>query len=164
MKVAELMTKQVAFCLPSSSLKDAAHEMWLHDCGAIPVVSESATKKVVGMITDRDITLASYHKGLTLTDLKVQDAMSVDVVSCTPNEDVRAAQELMQQYRVRRIPIVTRTGELVGILSLAHLARGSTDGRQTPLSEEDVAQTLASVSLSRRRDITEKVTRPDLGH
>jgi CBS domain-containing protein len=150
MKVQELMTKQVVSCEPTTSLNDVAHLMWVNDCGSIPVVvSDPRGRKVIGMVTDRDACMAAYHQGRTLKDLRVEDAMSRELVSCFPQDDVSAAQELMQRTQVRRVPVVDERGTLVGLLSLADIARASEDGRRSALPKQQVAETLASITASR---------------
>lgn len=118
--VRSLMTSQVHTCQREDTLNHAAHLMWNGDCGVLPVLSE---ERVVGIITDRDICMAAYTQGKPATELGVEGAMSKDVVSCLPDESVEAALISMGKHRVRRLPVLTTQGKLVGMLTLADVVR-----------------------------------------
>ncbi|MBL8750088.1 MAG: CBS domain-containing protein [Planctomycetes bacterium] len=123
MKIRELMCSVVHSCGPQDSLAAAARPMWEHDCGMLPVVH--ADGRVVAAITDRDICMAGWTRGRALSELRVADAMSRDVVTCSPDEDVAAAAAKMAQRQVHRLPVVDAAGKLLGILSLNDLAIAS---------------------------------------
>jgi CBS domain-containing protein len=145
MNVGELMTRDVRTCAASDSLNDAARMMWEADCGCLPVVE--ADGKVVGVITDRDICMAAYTQGGRLLDLTVESAASKNVVAIDKDESLRRAEELMRTAQVRRLPVVDSAGRIVGLLSLADLARrvpAPSDRTQEPL-----ARVLASVCQAR---------------
>jgi len=144
-KTKKLMTKDVWFCEPSTSLNDAAHEMWEHDVGCLPVVDGRDDRRVVGMITDRDICMAAYHQGKSLKDLHVADAMSQHIVACRPEDEVEDAEQRMRAAQVRRLPVVDTDNRLVGILSLGQIALSAGNGGNGPLSEHEVALTLAAI-------------------
>ena len=120
--------------------------MWEHDCGCIPVVD--ADGKVIGMITDRDICMASYTQGQPLTNMSVASAASHTIVTVRENERLDAAEALMQKHRIRRIPVVDANAKPVGIMSMNDLARhAQTKGprHQDGLSAESIIRTLAAV-------------------
>jgi CBS domain-containing protein len=121
MKVGELMSRDVRTCAASDSMNDAARIMWERDCGCVPVVDDGKT--VVGMITDRDICMAAYTQGRRLTHMTVGSAASQNVVTIGEGESLRRAEELMRSAQVRRLPVVNSEGRLVGLLSMADLAR-----------------------------------------
>ena len=121
MNVGELMTRDVRTCTASDSLNDTARIMWEGDCGCVPVVEKDGT--VVGMITDRDICMAAYTQGRCLTHMTVGDVASKNVVTIGQDESLRRAEELMRDAQVRRLPVVDSARRLVGLLSLADLAR-----------------------------------------
>lgn len=123
MKIRELMCSVVHSCGPQDSLATAARPMWEHDCGMLPVVQ--ADGRVVAAITDRDICMAGWTRGRALADLRVADAMSRDVVTCSPDDDVSTAAAKMAQRQVHRLPVVDAAGKLLGILSLNDLAIAS---------------------------------------
>ncbi len=121
MKVRELMTADAKACGPSDSLNRAAQLMWENDCGAIPVVDEEL--RVIGMVTDRDICMAAYTQGRTLKQSLVDSAMSKGAFTCALGDDIAAADKLMCERQVRRLPVVDDEGRLAGIISLSDIAR-----------------------------------------
>lgn len=144
MRVEKLMTKGCASVQPDATLNEAAHLMWKHDCGALPVVDDK--KAVVGIVTDRDICMCAYHEGRSLKDLRVESAMSHQVVSCTPQDDVDDVQRKMSEVQIRRMPVVDERGRLDGILTLAQMARAGQEGRaRAGVSQRAVGQTLAAI-------------------
>ncbi|MCF7221139.1 CBS domain-containing protein [Marilutibacter chinensis] len=118
MKIAEIMTVDVHLTDPSESLQSAADNMLSKDVGCLPVGSDG---KLVGMLTDRDIVVRGIARGLG-PDAKVQDAMSSDVCYCYEDEDVSHVASNMADLQVRRLPVVNRNKDLVGMVSLADFA------------------------------------------
>src|SRR5688572_1480478 len=112
MKVHGIMTKQVRSCGADDSMADAARLMWEGDCGSIPVVDDGG--HVVGMITDRDICMATFTRGVPPAALKVSDAMNGTVTACRSDDDVESAEQLMASRKVRRLPVMDGAGRLVG--------------------------------------------------
>lgn len=155
MVVDELMTRDVHTCRPHDSLAEVAGTLWDHDCGCAPVVD--AEGRVVAMITDRDICMAAYTRGLPLGAMRVASAASRGVIAAHKGQDVEAAELLMRKHRVRRLPVVDAMGKPVGILSLNDLARRShqADHRHGGLSAESIVSTLATVG--ERRDAEDAV-------
>jgi CBS domain-containing protein len=145
MRVQDAMTRNVATCSQDDTLSHAARLMWEHDVGAVPVLNEDGA--VCGMITDRDICMAAYTKGLALQDIQVRNAMSTIVHTCRSKDSIESALRLMQQNRVRRIP-VTEGGRPVGMLSLSDLMtvlRSSERDREAP-SAELLVETISLIS------------------
>lgn len=119
--VRSIMNQAVSACFPEDSLNEAARLLWETNCGAIPVVTRA--RNLVGIITDRDICMASYIQGRHLADLPVERVMSNVVYSCTEDEPITRVFEIMQKHRVRRVPVIHEDGQLVGMVSLADLVR-----------------------------------------
>jgi CBS domain-containing protein len=140
--VRSLMCKQVRACQPGDSLMEAAQLMWNADCGAIPVVADGL---VVGVITDRDVCMATYTQGKTPADLQVESAMSRELFSCAPDDSIGAALATMADKRVRRLPVLALDGKLVGIIALADLARWA-GPLSNPAVDCTLMQTLAAIS------------------
>jgi CBS domain-containing protein len=152
MRVEEIMTKSVRTCRPEDTLSQAAQIMWEADCGAVPVVSSEGEGRVVGMITDRDVCMATYTRGRTLAELRVRDAMAGDLRCCKPSDTLAEAEESMRSAQVRRLPVVDESGHLVGLLSLADLAREAARERgskRPAIRSQEVGDTLASICQSR---------------
>lgn len=148
-RVKDLMTADVHSCRPEEPLSAAARLMWERDCGAVPVVDERV--RVVGMITDRDICMATYTQGRPPQDLAVGAVMATTPHACRPEDSLARAEELMSAHQVRRLPVIDDESRLVGILSLADLVRAaaSTASTRRPTLEE-VTAPLAAVSAPRR--------------
>lgn len=119
--VHSLMTADVKTCHPSDTLDRAAKILWDADCGAIPVVDDAG--KVVGMITDRDICMASYTRNAPLASCTVASTMSSLVYACSPHDSIQSLVELMSKHQLRRVPVTAPDGTLNGIVSISDLAR-----------------------------------------
>jgi CBS domain-containing protein len=149
MTIERLMSRQVWHCRPDDSLDFAAGQMWDHDCGSLPVCSGDGSTRVIGMLTDRDICMAALFQGKALRELDVIDAMSRDVHVCHVDDRPEDVERLMRELKVRRIPVIDESGSLVGIVSLADLARAaqgrSTSRKSGVVSERDVGHTLAAI-------------------
>lgn len=124
------------------SLSEAARIMWDRDCGWLPVVDDGA--HVVGVITDRDICMAAYTRGMLLEHMVVAGTMSTNVHAVEANDPLHNALVAMLNYRVRRVPVVDEEGALVGLLSLNDLARRATTAGGG-VSAAEVLSTLASI-------------------
>lgn len=119
MRVDEVMTRDVRVIPPHSTIQDAADAMKAFDIGPLPVCEGS---QVVGMLTDRDITVRAVAEGRDLWETRVRDVMTPEVVCCFDDQEVAEAFRLMTDYQVRRLPVLNRNHRLVGILSLGDLA------------------------------------------
>lgn len=152
MKVKELMARDVYAVSADDSLNEAAHIMWEHDCGCVPVVDQEL--HVVAMLTDRDICMAAYTQGVRLDRARVASAMSRRLFWCEPDDDLAAAEKVMREVQVRRLPVIDREGHLVGILSLNDIARKAArdQGRRAPreVGESEVGAVLAAISEPHR--------------
>jgi CBS domain-containing protein len=101
MRVDRIRSKTVATVNAEQTLNEAAHLMWTHDCGCVPVVDDAGVLK--GMLTDRDIAMAAYLNGSRLADIPVSRVMSREVVCCRAGDDVLEVESRMQQHRIRRL-------------------------------------------------------------
>lgn len=120
MLVHELMTRQVELVGPNDSIQQAAKAMARIDVGVLPVAEGD---RLVGMITDRDIAIRAVAEGRDPARTIVKDVMSPEVRYCFDDEEVADVADNMAEQQVRRLPVVNREKRLVGILSLADLAR-----------------------------------------
>lgn len=120
MKVREVMSRNVVRCALGDSLEQAAKLMWEGDCGCLPVVDD--TGEVVGMITDRDVCMAAYTRGIRLSEAKVGSVISGDVYSTHPEQDIDKVEATMAARQIRRMPVI-EMGALVGIVTVGDLAR-----------------------------------------
>lgn len=151
MKVIDVMTKDVRTCKIHDHLDCAARVMWDEDVGCVPVVDQDA--RLAGIVTDRDACMAAYTQGLPLAAIPVTRAMARPVITCRSQEDLAAAERLMQQHQIRRLPVVDDRQHLVGILSLNDIALAAARERTKPardVGSEEVAVTLATIGEPRR--------------
>lgn len=123
MTVASVMTDAPICCTPKSTLAEVAGMMVEHDCGQIPVVENLATRKLAGVVTDRDIATRIVAKGLNSAEACAGDCMSSPCITVTPEASIQSCCELMEANKIRRVPVVNAEGEVIGIVSLADVAR-----------------------------------------
>jgi CBS domain-containing protein len=124
MQLSQIISHDVKTISPEASIRDAAMCMREADIGALPVCDG---QKLVGMITDRDIAVRAIAQGEDPEQCRVSDAMTSDVIYCYEDEDVEQAVKIMEQKQLRRLPIVNRDKQLVGILAQADIARTGRD-------------------------------------
>jgi CBS domain-containing protein len=152
MKVEQLMTKGAACCTPDDTLNAAAHVLWERDCGVVPIVDPDGSQHVIGMLTDRDICMAAYTQGQPLSQIRVRDAMSRGVQSCRPGQDVAEAERTMRDAQLHRLPVVDEADQLLGVLSLADIAREAEREQRLKRQEVTVTEVGATLAaISRRR-------------
>ena len=120
MQVREIMSTEAKCCLPTASLIEVAKLMVEEDCGEIPVCDDSG--KPVGVLTDRDIVCRLIAKGKEPTTLSARDAMSSPVVTVTPDTTLDDCARLMEQYQVRRLPVIDEHGRCCAMVAQADLA------------------------------------------
>lgn len=164
MKVSQVMTTGVKTCSGSDFLSKAARVMWDNDCGCVPVTD--AAGKIVGIITDRDIAMAAYTQGLALHSIRVESAMARTVVTCSPDDDLQTAEELMRQNQVRRIPVLDQGGKLAGIVSLNDLALTARHQRGQEAAEvtgAQISQTLKAICRPHAHLSTQVAFAPEPG-
>jgi CBS domain-containing protein len=118
--ITTVMTANPATCRAETPLRDVARLMIDHDCGQIPVVD--AANKLVGVVTDRDITVRIVANGRDTGTATAQDAMSSPAKSVASDTSVDDCTTLMEAEKIRRVPVVDATGKLTGIVSIADLA------------------------------------------
>jgi CBS-domain-containing membrane protein len=145
LKVADLMTRDVYTCTIHDSLNGAARIMWDHDCGCAPVVD--AHGKLVGIVTDRDISMAAYTQGVPLDAIRVERVMSARVISCGRGDELETAHQLMRTHEIHRIPVVDTRGRPIGILSLSDIINHWHGDR----AAEQAVEIAATFSAIRRR-------------
>ena len=122
-KVAEVMTDRPRAIAPETSIREAARMMEEEDIGSLPVVRGGA--RLVAIVTDRDIAIRAVGRGLEPEGTSVMDIASKEVYVLTPDDDLDDALEVMAHAQVRRLPVVVRENELVGMVAQADVARTS---------------------------------------
>jgi len=150
MRVGEIMTTGVNVCRDTDDLAEIACRMERLDCGCIPVTTDGG--RVIGIVTDRDICLAAGRSGKPLAELRVRDAMTKPVRTCSADASPAEAEYLMREAQVRRLPVVDDSGAVVGILSLGDLAREAEHERRLRHQEVgpiEIGTTLAAICRPR---------------
>lgn len=121
MKVRDLMHKGIEIMPPDTPLTKLARKMLEKDIGAIPVGTKD---QLLGMVTDRDITVRAVANGKDITKLTAQDVMTKGVVCCRDTEKVRDVMRTMETKQIRRIPVVDENSHVVGMISLGDISQG----------------------------------------
>jgi CBS domain-containing protein len=119
-KCREVMTKDPASCGAPELVTKVASLMKQHDVGSVPVVESD--KRLVGIVTDRDIVLKVVATSRNPEQTPVKEAMTLNPVSCKEDDDLEYALKLMKERQVRRMPIVDGSGRLTGIIAQADVA------------------------------------------
>ncbi len=135
LKVRDIMTKDVAYINPLSPITEAAQLMQKHNVGSIPVCDNSG---VVGIVTDRDIVVRNVAHGTDPKSTKVQDVMTSQVTTASPEMDVNDAARIMTQSQIRRIPVV-ENNFIIGMVSLGDVAT-------EPRYDEEASDALSEIS------------------
>jgi CBS domain-containing protein len=152
MKVRDLMVKDVLTVRSNQTLGDAARALWDGDCGAVPVLDENG-ERAIGMLTDRDICMAAWSRDRPLSEIPVSSVATGELQSCTEEAEIGDVEQLMRRKQIRRIPVLDSSQRVVGIVSLADIARSvGTQPRSaiSALSATEVTATLANICRRER--------------
>jgi CBS domain-containing protein len=121
-KCSDVMTREPVSCEPDEAIGGAAAIMKREDVGAVPVIETSASRRLVGIITDRDIVVKIVAEGRDAKSATVREAMTSNPLTCREDEDVHEAVARMAERQVRRLPVVDAQGRLCGIIAQADIA------------------------------------------
>lgn len=135
MKVKDIMTKNIAYVNPQSKVIEAAQLMQKHNVGSIPVCDQNG---VIGIVTDRDIVVRNVAHGTSPQDTTVQDVMTSQVKTVSPDTDVNDISDIMSHDQIRRLPVV-ENNRLVGMVSLGDMA-------VNPHADMEASEALADIS------------------
>jgi CBS domain-containing protein len=137
MIVRDVMSRDVEVIHPDSVIQEAAGKMKSLDVGSLPVCDN---RRLLGMVTDRDIAIRAVAAGRDPKSTKVSDAMTPELIYCFEDEPLREAAKLMERYQIRRLPILDREKHLVGIVSLGDLAVDTGNERLSGTVLEEVSE------------------------
>ena len=154
MKVKEVMMGAPCYCQPETNLGSATELMWNANCGFLPV--ESADGKVIGVITDRDICIALGTRNRSAGEVTVAEVQTGKLYSCAPEDDIHMALQTLKEASVRRLPVISQSGMLVGVLSMDDIllrAEPSSLGKQPELTSDEVVRTFRSITRRRAPEI-----------
>src|SRR5438105_6473816 len=123
MQVREVMTADPTCCTADTTLPEVARMKIDNDCGEIPVVDNAHSNVPIGVVTDRDIVCRTIANGLNPLELTAADCMTKPIVTVTPETTIEVCCRIMEDKRIRRVPVVDERGSCCGIVALADLAR-----------------------------------------
>ena len=118
----EIMTDNPVCCLADDMVYTIAQRMQSENVGALPVVENHETKKLIGIITDRDLAVRVVGASRDATSTQVSDVMTPNPVFCHPADDLDRTLEVIASHQIRRIPVVDKGGQVVGIIAQADIA------------------------------------------
>jgi CBS domain-containing protein len=149
-RVKQVMTQNPACCTRTNTAQDAATLMRDNDCGAIPVVEDLGSRRLVGIVTDRDLAIRGIARGQG-PEAMVGDLMTDDPVTCVAEDSVEDLRQVMVDRLVRRVPVVDEDGVLVGIVAQADLARveGAASEREVGRIVEAISEPRSNLDVAR---------------
>ena len=139
MDIQSIMTPNPKACPRNASLSQIAQMMRDEDIGEVPIVREDGGKKLVGVVTDRDIVVRAVAEGENPSRITAEDCMTSPAISCGENASLEECARMMASHRIRRMPIVDSSGSLCGIVAQADLQ--ATDARSL---KEEVANRVST--------------------
>ena len=142
MRAADVMTDNPECVTPETSLAEAARKMRDLDVGIIPVVESESSKRLRGVLTDRDIAIRAVAEGKDAQSTRVMEVMTTQVETCNKNDTLRDVLNVMEREQVRRVPITDREGRLVGIIAQADVATEV----DSPAGQRRFAETVGDIS------------------
>jgi CBS domain-containing protein len=140
MRVQEVMTRDPSCVASDTPAREAARIMRDEDVGVVPVVDGNNSRRLVGIVTDRDIALRIVGEGRD-ANTRIGEIMSASrLATSTPDEDVDDVMDKMASEKVRRIPVVDERGALVGIVSQADVVRKARDDGKAERTVERISE------------------------
>jgi CBS domain-containing protein len=139
MDVQEIMTRDPACATPGMTVREVARLMQREDTGLLPVVENEQSRRLVGVVTDRDIAIRVIAEGRD-GETRVSEVMSGDrIATAKANDSVDRVMDAMADEQVRRIPIVDERGSLIGVVSQADIVRKARDGHKAEQTVEEIS-------------------------
>ncbi len=146
MKVQEIMSEKPACCIRDDFVQVAASIMNRLDTGIVPVTESAGQRSaLVGVVTDRDLCLRVLAADRDPNSTRISDVMSSDVTVCKATDSVETALAHMRHSKVRRLPVVNRELDVVGLISLGDIIR------RKAASENEIFKTMAAISAPVKR-------------
>ena len=136
----EVMTKDPVCCLPEDSAAKAAQLMKDENIGSIPVIENEQSRRLVGIVTDRDLALTIVAEGRDAKSTPVEAVMTHTLVTCRVDDDVEKALGAMAEHQLRRIPVVDNDNKIVGIIAQADVATRVDEPEKTGEMVREISQ------------------------
>lgn len=137
MKVSRCMCENVCQVTPETNIKEVAKLMQENKVGCIPVCNDN---KICGIVTDRDLVLRGMACDKNINTTKVSDIMTCNPCTCSEDDDIEKAEDLMAENQIKRIPVCDRNNNIVGMLSIGNLFQNHQD-----LDEDELCYTLECI-------------------
>ena len=140
MKAQDIMSKNPTCVTPDTTLADAARLMKNENIGIVPVVESTSSRRLIGVVTDRDIAIRAVAEGRDGVTTSVGHVMSANVRTTTVDKSVDDVMDLMGEEQVRRVPVVDDRGVLVGIISQADIVLNAKDNKRAEKTVEQISR------------------------
>lgn len=140
MKCREIMTKEPTCCLPGDTVDQAAQLMKDEDVGPVPVVADQQTKRLLGIVTDRDLAVKVVAEARQIAAVTVEEVMTRNPVTCHADDDLQKAIDAMEKHQVRRIPVVDDDNRIIGIIAQADIATRAHEPETTAEVVEEISK------------------------
>jgi len=121
-KCNEVMTKNPVCCLPGDNVSKIAELMRSKDIGPVPIIENEQSRKLVGIVTDRDLALKIVADRRDPSSTKAEEVMTHELVTCDASDDLQNALDAMSRHKLRRIPVIDGSNRIVGIIAQADVA------------------------------------------
>lgn len=139
-KCRDVMTENLVFSTPGDTVSKVAQLMKREDIGPVLIVDNEQSKKLVGIVTDRDLAIKVVGEGRDPQNTRVEDVMTRKLITCHADDNVENAMKAMAQYQLRRIPVVDENMKLVGIISQADVATRVDEPERTAEVLKEISQ------------------------
>jgi CBS domain-containing protein len=139
-KCEDVMTKNPVCCLPNDMVAKVAQLMKRENIGSIPVIENEQTNKLIGIVTDRDLTLKIVAEGRDAKSTKVEAVMTRKVMTCHAEDDLQKALDEMSGHQLRRIPVVDSDNKILGIIAQADVATRVNQPEKTAEMVKQISQ------------------------
>lgn len=136
----DVMTKNPVAALPDDTVASVAQLMKDRDIGPVPIVEDKISKKLLGIVTDRDLAIKVVAAGLDPRTTPVKEVMTRDVVTCHEEDEIEATLAAMSKHQLRRILVVDADGSLVGIIAQADVATRMNEPETTGEMVKEISQ------------------------
>ena len=138
--VEKVMTKDPTSCVAGETVEKVAQQMKTEDVGSIPVIDNQQSKRLIGIITDRDLVLKVVAHGRDPRSTQVEEVMTHNPITCQETDDVQSIMDTMSKKQIRRIPVIDNKGRLTGIISQADLATRLDSPKKTAQVLEEISK------------------------
>ena len=139
----EVMTKNPVCCVPNDMVAKVAELMKSKNVGSIPMIENEQTRRLVGIVTDRDLAMKIVAKGRVANSTKLEAVMTNKVVTCLADDNLHKAMNAMSEHQLRRIPVLDNNNRIVGIIAQADVATRVDQPEKTAAMVKGISQSNA---------------------